>query len=379
MTVKLGIDVVREREFHDFDGVRVGLLTNLSAVDSTLTTTYQRFTESVNVTALFAPEHGIYGMQADGEHVTTETDPRTGITVYSLYGEHKAPSPDILESIDMLVCDIQDIGVRYYTFMGTVLDAARAARASGVEVVILDRPNPLGGYAHGAPIRPRFYSIVGAYDAPTMHGLTMGEAVRYVLDDPSIKVIQCENWSASMRWPQTGLAWVPPSPAMAHYSTLQHYPGSCLIEGTNLSEGRGTALPFEIVGAPGLDALELAASLNWLNFPGVRFRPHSFKPTANKHAGQVCHGVQAHITDASIYDPLRTWLGVLLVIRHTAAHLFEWKPPYQDIPHFDLLIGSDQVRVQIDSGASLDDICASWESELIRYQHNIRPYLLYER
>ncbi|MCC7205887.1 MAG: DUF1343 domain-containing protein, partial [Anaerolineae bacterium] len=295
--IKLGIDALRENDFSALKSRRVGLLTNLSACDSRLTPTYRLFTGATNVrlAALFGPEHGLFGMAADGEHVATQADPRSGAPVYSLYGESFTPTPAMLDGLDVLVCDIQDIGVRYYTFMATVINAARAALEHGAQVMILDRPNPLGGMASGAPIQPHLHTLVGAFDTPTAHGLTMGELARLLLPDPALEIVPAEGWRRGKRWSDTGLPWVPTSPGMAHLDALANYPGSCLIEGTTLSEGRGTALPFQVVGAPGIaDPLALADALNTDGWPGVRFRPHAFTPTASKHAGRQCFGVQAH-------------------------------------------------------------------------------------
>lgn len=378
--VRLGIDALRDSDFAALEGRRVGLLTNLSATDSQLTPTYQLFTQApqVQLAALFAPEHGLFGMQADGELIRTQVDPRGSIPVYSLYGEHFTPAPHMLDGLDVLVCDIQDIGVRYYTFMATVIDAARAVLAQSKQVMVLDRPNPLGGMVWGAPIEARLFSLVGAFDAPTMHGLTLGEALRLLMPEAALEIIPVEGWRRSMRWAETGLPWVPSSPAMAHLSALAHYPGSCLIEGTNLSEGRGTALPFEITGAPYIDdPFVLAGALNAEDWPGVRFRPHVFKPSSSKYADQVCSGVQAHIVAPERFDPLRTWLGVISVTRAFYPDAFGWMPPLNGVRHFDRLIGSEAVRAKIDAGAPLDELMAGWDASCAAFETRRQPALLY--
>lgn len=381
--VKLGVDVLRESDFAGLKGRRVGLLTNLYACDSRLTPTYQLVVGAPDVqpVALYAPEHGLFGMQADAEEVETHIDPRSGVPVYSLYsldGERFAPTPDMLAGIDVLVCDIQDIGVRYYTYMASVANAVRAALEAGKGVMILDRPNPLGGAAFGAPIAPHLRSLVGAFDVPTAHGLTMGELLRLELPGAPMEIVRAEGWRRPMRWQDTGLPWVPTSPGMTHLGALVNYPGSCLIEGTNLSEGRGTALPFEIVGAPYIaDPCALADALNAEGWPGVRFRPHAFTPTASKYAGQVCYGVQAHILTPASFDPLRTWLGVIQTIVRAHPRRFEWSPIYDGVYHFDRLMGSESVRGQIDAGAPLDEIMAGWDTYTAAFDARRQPALLY--
>ena len=284
--------------------------------------------------------------------------------------------------LDTLVCDIQDIGVRYYTYAWTISYALEAAGAAGVEVVILDRPNPLGAAVDGTPVSPDTLSIVGAQPIPVQHGMTLGELMQMVnrLWNPtpaSLHIIPCANYQRGMTWEQTGLPFVPTSPAMPHLSSVRHYSGACLLEGTNLSEGRGTALPFEICGAPFIDASALADHLNALHLSGVRFRPHIFTPSASKYAGEVCSGVQAHSTGAD-YRPLLAWIAVIRAVRHLYPEHFGWLPPVSQLPMFDLLAGSRHLRAQIDANIPLDPLIVAWDGAASAWREQRRSFLLYE-
>ncbi len=399
MLVKTGLEVLRDDGFRALAGQRVGLMTNPSAVDAQLHSAYAILTRSpeVRVTALFGPEHGFAGDAPDAEHVATATDPRTGLPVFSLYGANLRPTPEQLEHVDVLVCDIQDIGVRYYTYLWTVSHILEAAGAHGVPVVILDRPNPLGGAAIEGPLLDMHVSsFVGRFPIPVRHGLTLGELAQMINatwnpTPADLTVIPCLGWQRDMRWDATALPWVPPSPNMPQLNTLAHYPGSCLVEGTQLSEGRGTALPFEIVGAPWIDGLALADRLNaagWAAAMGAGFRACSFRPTASKWAGQTCHGVQVHILDPVLWRPLEIWLGVLITIRALYPERFEWLPVDREsgVQHFDRLIGGRWVRRQIEADvragkdvqAILAQLAAEWVEDCHAFELQRRAYLLYQ-
>jgi uncharacterized protein YbbC (DUF1343 family) len=376
--VSAGIEVLHETGFAQLRGKRIGLLTNPSAVDRQLNSTLDilRRADGVQIKALFSPEHGIAAAVAEGEHVESGRDPRTGLTLHSLYGEQMRPTREMMRDVDVIVCDIQDIGVRYYTFTWTITHVLEAAGEYGVEVIILDRPNPLGGKVDGAPLEAGLASLVGRVSVPTQPGMTLGELARlfnatWNPTPAALSVIACEGYVRGMRWEETGLPFVSPSPNMPHLVTAQHYPGSCLIEGTTLSEGRGTTLPFEIVGAPGNDGHALAEALNAQGWDGVRFRPHYFQPAVNKHAGAMCGGVQAHIIDAQAYQPIRVWLGVLAVLCQLGV--VEWKAE-----HFDRLLGVHGVRERLDAGDSLDDLFAEWDGFCRDFAVMRKPHLLYE-
>lgn len=375
--VQTGIEVLRANDFAALRGKRVGLLTNPSAVDSDFISTYDilRRASQVNLIALFSPEHGLAAAAADGETVASSTDPATGLPVFSLYGKSERPTPDMLAAVDVIVCDIQDIGTRYYTFTWTISHVLEAAGENGVEVMILDRPNPLGNEVSGASLDMQLRSLVGRFPVPTQHGMTLGELSQMINQTwnktaAAVTVTPCGGYQPGMRWQDTGLPFVIPSPNMPHLVTAQHYPGSCLVEGTSLSEGRGTALPFEIAGSPELDGAKLAGLLNAQAWSGVRFREHVFKPSVSKHAGVTCQGVQAHITDLQQYRPLEVWLGVLKIIYHEFG--FTWND------HFERLIGTAAVRPLIESGASLTPLFEEWQSDCADFAEQRKPFLLYK-
>lgn len=377
--MRIGIEVLRAAGFASLRGKRVGLLSNPSAVDENLVSTIDilHAAPEVQLTALFSPEHGLSAVAADGEAVASTTDPATGLPVYSLYGETKRPTREMLAAVDVVVCDIQDIGVRYYTFSWTISHILEAAGeyGDGVEVMILDRPNPLGGQPSGAAFDLRFASLVGRYPVPTQPGMTLGELAQlfnagWNPHPAQLTVVACEGYRREMRWQETGRLFVPPSPNMPHLVTVQHYPGACLVEGTSLSEGRGTALPFEIVGAPDIDGAALARALNAQGWAGVLFRPHLFKPSAGKHADVVCGGVQVHITDEQAYQSVQVWLGVLEIIYR--QYPFSWNP------HFSRLIGNDVVQQRIEKGESLDDLYAAWRDFCADFAKKRQPYLIYD-
>lgn len=386
--VRPGIEKLRVEGSPLLEGKRVGLLTHPAAVDSEFNSTYRIFATapSINLVAFFAPEHGFMGTVPDGVAVDSTTDPRTGKPVYSLYGKSHRPTREMLETMDVLVVDIQDVGVRYYTFIWTISYILEAAGLFNKEVVILDRPNPLGDRVYGLPVYPEAESFVGRYNIPVCHGMTIGELslminARWNLSPASLHVIRCEGLKREMWWTDTGLDWIATSPAMPHFLTVLHYPGSCLIEGTTLSEGRGTALPFEIVGAPYIDGIALADHLNKKRWPGVRFRPHFFRPGSDKYAGQDCQGVQAHIVDKNAYHPFHVWLGIIREIREMYPAQSGWLPPqpgsFGSIAHFDRLTGSPDVRQAIDDGASLADILKEEKACCDYFLEQRKPYLLY--
>ncbi|MCC6615512.1 MAG: DUF1343 domain-containing protein [Anaerolineae bacterium] len=378
MTILTGFEALRESGFELIAGRRIGLLTNPSAVTHDLHSTYElmRRAPEFELAALFSAEHGFAGAAADGAHVATTTDPRSGVPVYSLYDTSFEPTHAMLSGLDTIVCDLQDIGVRFYTYAWTMTHLIEAAGAASVEVVVLDRPNPLGSVIDGPLVEPGYESLVGRFPVPVQHGMTMGELARMVnaLWNPNatpLLIVNCQNYRRDMTWEETGLPFVPTSPAMAHLSAVRQYPGACLLEGTSLSEGRGTALPFEICGAPYIDEEKLATHLNAQGWPGVRFRPHVFQPSARKYAGKVCRGVQAHVTGPA-FNPLRTWLGVIREIRHLYPDKFEWLAE-----HFDRLAGNAAIREQIDAGASLAEIVANWDETAALFHIQRAPFLLY--
>jgi uncharacterized protein YbbC (DUF1343 family) len=372
-------------------GKRIGLLTNHAAVarDLSHAVSLLRNDPRWQLVALFGPEHGIWGEAQDMAGVEDMVDPATGLRVRSLYGareEDLAPRRSDLEGLDALVVDLQDVGSRYYTFVYTMAHCMRAAARAGVEVVVLDRPNPVSGaIVEGNVLDMRFSSFVGMYPLPVRHGMTAGELARWFeRQDGSgcrLTVVPVSGLTRRMWWSDTGLPWVLPSPNMPTPDTATVYPGMCLVEGTNLSEGRGTTRPFEIWGAPWLDSFRLAAALNSLGLPGVRFRPHWFKPTFQKHAGRVCGGVQIHVTDRGAFRPYETGLWCIKVAHDQAPAAFDWRREVYEFVGdrlaIDLLAGTDHFRRVVENGENLRDWIASWEHEAPAFRDSARELLLY--
>ncbi|HEV3030717.1 MAG TPA: DUF1343 domain-containing protein [Polyangia bacterium] len=393
-----GLDVLCAERLDLLRGRRVGVLCHPASVDGNLVHVVDRLVAAgVRPTRLFGPEHGVRGEAQDMVGVDDGKDARTGIPVTSLYGEtfeSLTPSAGELAEVDVLVIDLQDVGSRYYTYLWTMALALQAASRAGVAVVVLDRPNPLGGVAlEGGTVEPRCESFVGLGAVPVRHGLTAGELARLVRAgmpwgaprfaqplDCDLTVVPMRGWRRAYAFDGTGLPWVLPSPNMPTLDTAFVYPGQCLIEGTNLSEGRGTTRPFEIVGAPFLDGARLAARLEALALPGVRFRALSFRPMFHKFAGRSCGGVQLHVTDRPAFRPYRTGLALLAAARGEAPDEFRWRTePYEfvaDPPAIDLLTGSDAARRAIEGGASLDELASDFAEFERSFAERRAPHLL---
>jgi uncharacterized protein YbbC (DUF1343 family) len=313
-------------------------------------------------------------------------DKRTGLPAFSLYGESRKPSPEMLNDIDVLVFDVQDVGTRVYTFIYTMALAMEAARAGGKRFIVLDRPNPISGvHIEGNILEPYYASFVGMFPLPMRHGMTTGELALLFNGEFGIgcdlEVVKMEGWNRAMWHDQTGLPWVLPSPNMPTLDTATVYPGCVFLEGTNVSEGRGTTRPFDILGAPFVDPYELTTALQDLRLPGVFFRPLYFQPTTHKFAGQTCGGIQLHVTDRTAFKPVITGIAVISAIRSLWPEQFEWKqPPYEyvfDKLPFDVIAGTGKLRALIESGASPAEIEGSWAAGLDRFAEIRRRYLLY--
>ena len=337
------------------------------------------------LTALFAPEHGLSADLQDQATVQGAKDPRTGLPVFSLYGKTLSPTPATMANIDALVFDLQDIGVRYYTFIWTMALAMKACADAGKPFIVLDRPNPLGGIkVEGNIPDPAYASFVGLLPIPVLHGMTVGELARHFNRtqkwNTDLHVIPMAGWRRSMRFHETGLPWVLPSPNMPTLDTATVYGGMCLLEATNLSEGRGTTRPFEIVGAPFIDGPRLAQELMAKKLPGVHFRPLQFRPTFNKWAGQLCGGVQLHVIDPARFRPFETGLTFLQTVRQRSPK-FRWKNPpyeYETIKKpMDILCGTDGIRKAIEGGLNLSRLEKRWRSDLKFFTHIRQPDLLY--
>jgi len=386
--VQSGLDVLLHHRLGLLRGRRFGILAHQASVDARLEHAVALLSDvrGARLAALFAPEHGVWGAPQDLIFVGNERDPVTGLRVTSLYGERREPTPAMLRGLDVLVIDLQDVGARYYTYQWTMALAMRACARAGVRVLVLDRPNPLGGeLVEGNVPDPAFASFVGLYPLPARPGLTIGEVARYVNVQhglgADLDVVTMRGWRRRMLWEETGLGWVPPSPNMPTADTARVYPGGCLIEGTNLSEGRGTTRPFEWVGAPWLDAHAYAAALEAEGLPGVTFRPARFRPTFQKHADRLCGGVQIHVTDGARFKPFLAGLAVIAVARRQAPRAFRWRrPPYEferrKLP-IDILLGTDTIRRALTRGATLRAIERSWQPALAAWKRRRLAFLEY--
>jgi len=390
MTVQPGLEVLLE-DPRLIAGKKIGLVTNQSGVTGDLRHVVDLLHRGSDwqLTTLFGPEHGIWGEAQDMAHVGHSVDPMTGLTVYSLYGASEsdlAPRQELLHGLDALVIDLQDIGSRYYTFIYTMALCMREAGKAGVQVIVLDRPNPVDGVHLEGNIREdKYSSFVGMFPLPTRHGMTAGELACYFNKvfklDCDLVVVPMKGWQRSMWWDETGLPWVIPSPNMPTVGTATVYPGMCLIEGTNLSEGRGTTHPFELFGAPWLEPFQLAEKLNAIGLPGIRFRPHYFMPTFQKHAGKVCGGVELHVTNRAIFEPYRTGLWCVKVARDIDPEKFDWRrETYEFVSDrlaIDLLAGSARYRELVESGGNIDDWVAEWKEPLREFAKTREEFLLY--
>lgn len=383
--VASGIDVLLRDRIDLVRDARVGIVAAPASVDARLTNVIDALHTSphVHVTALFGPEHGVRGDAQAGAKVDNETDPVLGVPVFSLYGEERKPSSHMLEDVDVLVLDLFDAGCRYWTFLYTMAYVLQAAAEHGKRVVVLDRPNPIGGHkTEGNILDPSYASFVGLYPIPIRTGLTMGEAAQFFNAEfgigADLQVVPCTGWRRDMWYDETGLPFVPPSPNMPTFDTLTLYPGTCLVEGTNLSEGRGTTRPFELIGAPWVDARRLADALRERQLPGVAFRPAHFVPTFSKHQGEHCAGVQVHITDREYIASVTIGIHLLHTVRQLHPE-FAWRAPYSEGGrHFiDLLSGSDELRRGLDAGEDPDTLLARWKKERSAFEERMKNYLLY--
>ncbi|EGL16248.1 MULTISPECIES: DUF1343 domain-containing protein [unclassified Paenibacillus] len=384
--VKTGADRFPEMAPALLKGRKFGLLTNPTGINRDFQSTIQvcASLEEAELGALFACEHGIRGERQAGVRFEDEIDPELGIPVYSLYGKHKKPTADMLSGLQAMVFDIQDLGVRFYTYLSTLIYTLEACAEAGVRVIVLDRPNPLGGLEwEGGLLDESLLSMVGAWRMPARTGMTIGEFALLAADQMKtpceLYVVKMEGWDREMEFPDTGLPWLPPSPNMPTMDTVRIYAGHCLFEGTNLSEGRGTTKPFEQVGAPWLKAEETCRELNALNLPGVRFHPVTFTPTFSKHAGQLCNGVMTFVTDPKVYKSAVTGLHLLSRIQRLHPDEFEWLAPFKvgQSTFIDLLSGSDRIRLTLHEPGALEAIIASWERDGKEWAGIRSKYLLY--
>ena len=392
----LGLTVLLTEKRDWIQGKSIGLITNHTGVDATLQSNYRLFAEDADcqLVAIFSPEHGLWGSIQDGVAVNSAlTSPKTckdnGRSspnlivkkVFSLYGQSMRPTPEQLEGIDLLIYDMQDVGVRYYTYISTLLYAMEAASDHGIEFIVADRPNPIGGTTvEGTVLASGFESFVGIHAIPMRYGLTIGELAMLLRAErvPScrLKVAWMQGYERWMWYDDTGLQWVPPSPNMPTLTTATLYPGLCLFEGTNMSEGRGTTQPFEYIGAPWCDGERWAETLNGLGLPGIRFRPIVFTPApateSTKHAKQNCGGVAIHVTDREHFHPIETAIQMLVTLTFEYSDHFEFRTS-----HFDRLAGNSWLRNALLNGESVDEIQKRWDVELQSWVDDAKQYYTY--
>ncbi len=385
--VRLGSDVLLASQ--RLRGARIGIVCNHASIDDAFRHIVDRLTESagVGLAAIFGPQHGF---RSDVQDNMVETphgqDAARQVPVYSLYSETREPTADMLRDVEVLVIDLQDIGARIYTFIYTMANCLRAAARHRIPVIVCDRPNPIGGrLIEGASLLPGFESFVGQFPIPMRHGMTIGELAalfneRFAIG-ASLEIARMEGWHRSLHADGTGLPWVMPSPNMPTLDAAVVYPGTVLFEGTLLSEGRGTTRPFELVGAPWVDADRFAEAMNALDLPGAYFRPAVFEPTFQKHAKRACGGCQIHVLDRDAFRPVRTGAALIQTFRRMDPASFAWRPPPYEYEHhklpIDILAGSDRLRRQIDGDAPLAEIVDGWSEDERAFAEMRKPFLLY--
>jgi uncharacterized protein YbbC (DUF1343 family) len=372
-------------------GRRFAVLANQASVTSELLPAWHALADlGGKLVRIFAPEHGLWGVAQDMEEVPEEVEPTLGVPVVSLYGgsvETLSPRAEHLDGLDALVVDLPDIGCRYYTYAATVAHAMASCEAAGVEVIVCDRPNPLGGVdLEGGPVEEGCRSFVSDAPVPVRHGMTLGELALLVKDARhprlDLAVLACEGWRRGAWWDETGLPWVAPSPNMPSLLSATIYPGACLVEATNLSEGRGTTRPFQLLGAPWVDGDRLATRLNDFAFPGTAFRPTVFRPAFGKHAGIVCGGVEWHVTDRRLLRPVETGVRLLAEVCDLYPVEFSWRDEayefVSNVAAIDMLTGSARARSVIEGRLAADDVFVSWAEYCERFCDARSGFLLYE-
>jgi uncharacterized protein YbbC (DUF1343 family) len=387
--IRPGIEVLLNEKIASVRNTRVGLVCNQASVLPDLRHAADVFFEhpDINLTTLFGPQHGIRGDVQDNMIETDHAvDSHTGLWIYSLYSETREPTEKMLADVDTIVFDLQDVGCRIYTFVYTMANCMRAAKKFGKRVVVCDRPNPIGGVVvEGNITETEFTSFVGQFEIPTRHGMTTGELARMFNEHFGIgcdlEVVPLEGWRREMYFEETGLPFVMPSPNIPTVDTCVVFPATVHIEGTELSEGRGTTKPFELNGAPYIDPWVWVSALEKYNFPGVAFRQTFFQPTFQKHAKETCGGLQLHVTDREVFTPVIVGIAMIKTAYDLYKDHFEWKlDAYEyvfDKNPFDVVCGTDRIRKAIESGVPLRQIEESWDGGLVAFGEARKPYLLY--
>ncbi len=387
VTVKTGLDRVVENDFQDFRGKKLGIICNHSSVSKAGEHIIDLFHEKCDVKAIFAPEHGVRGDEAAGVKIDDQRDKNTGIKIYSLYGKIKKPTPEMLKNIDILVYDIQDIGLRFYTYISTLSYCMTAAAESNIEFIVLDRPNPLTGTIVSGPIlEKKFQSFVGMHQVPIRYGLTVGEYATFINktnklntdEKVSLSVVPVTGWKRHLYYNQLDLPWIAPSPNIPTLETAIVYSGMCFLEGTNLSEGRGTEQPFILFGAPYLDTEHLLLQLESLAIQGVTFSDTIYTPrdiagmaTNPKYEGQQCQGIKITITDQQKYRPIDCAVKILNEIYHHHRDTFKWKKNW-----IDHLTGTDDLRQAV-AADTTDRLLKHWQKQAVHFSKTTAQFFLY--
>jgi uncharacterized protein YbbC (DUF1343 family) len=387
--IKTGLDQINDYS-QLFKNKQIGIITNHTAYNSKgqyITDVFADL-EYLKVTALFGPEHGLRGNAAAGDLIDSAEDVNQNIPIYSLYGEIRKPTPKMLNQVDLLVYDIQDIGARYFTYISTMALAMEAAAEQGIPFVVLDRPNPINGQqVEGNILEKEFSSFVGMYPIPVRHGMTVGELARMFNEEGwltggvkvELTVIPLKNWKRNLWYDQTGLNYIKPSPNLPTLLSATAYPGTCLLEGSNVSEGRGTPMPFLLFGAPWIESSQLSRLLNELNLAGIKFSDTTFTPVSipgtaenPKYQDTLCPGIKVRITDREMFIPYRSGIFIVKTIHDLYPDHFGWRTR-----HFDRLCGTDQIRLAIDSGTDIESLVNSWQKKLDEFKMLREKYLLY--
>lgn len=371
------------------NGLKVGILANPASVDHDYRHIVDQLaaSEAFELVAIFGPQHGFNSDLQDNMIETPHaTDPKRGVPIFSLYSETREPTKEMFDLIDVLVIDLQDVGARIYTFIYTMANCLKAAAKTGTPVIACDRPNPIGGLqVEGPMLEPGYESFVGQFPIPMRHGMTVAELARLFNEHFGIgaplEVVTMEGWSRAQYFDETGIPWIMPSPNMPTLETAIVYPGTVLFEGTMVSEGRGTTRPFELIGAPYLDADALAARMNAHGFEGVYFRPAAFEPTFQKHAKTPCAGCQIHVTAREAFAPVIAGAALIRECIGLAPDRFQWREGPYEYEHekmpIDILAGSPQLREQVEAQVPVDEIAASWTTGVAEFSALRLPYLLY--
>jgi uncharacterized protein YbbC (DUF1343 family) len=388
--MKIGLENLLENKIHLLKGKKIGLVINQASVDKNLNSCLDLFYfhPQIKLTAIFSPQHGLWSeKQADMVESPDFFDRKTGLPVFSLYGKRKEPTKEILKNIEIIVFDLQDVGVRFYTYISTLALVMQACKKFGKKIIVLDRPNPINGKAvEGNLVEPNYISFVGIYPLPIRHGMTIGELALMFNQEFKIRcdleIIPLKGWKREMWFDDTGYKWINPSPNIPTIDSAIVYPATAYLEGTNISEGRGTTKPFEFCGAPFIDSEKLANELNKQNLQGVFFRPIAFQPVFDKWKDELCFGIQIHVLDRNTFKPVRTGLALLKTLYNFFSKNFEWRNPpyeyeYEKLP-IDLLWGTNKIRKYIKENRNINEIEKSWQKDLEIFKKKRSKYLLYD-